>query len=239
MVERIAPNGKVKYPHTALFRVVKGRWVMKMLFFLTLVLSSISICCAFPPAEITLNGRATPFYGNTANSSQQTVIDIMRKAKLAEQMADVIQSGVRLRKDIIVGIESCGEPNAFFDPKRHAIVIYSEFIELTVKAMYADDRLSSTLSKPQLNTWMFGVIWSVYFHELAHAIISTNDVPITGREEDVADQFLIWYAVNYLNLKKRNYSALKRVKEYFQRRKAREHGIIVASAFAMKPGRSG
>jgi hypothetical protein len=40
----------------------------------------------------------------------------------------------------------------------------------------------------------------LFFHELAHAIIHTNNVPVTGREEDVAEQFAVWYAVNFVDL---------------------------------------
>jgi hypothetical protein len=36
-------------------------------------------------------------------------------------------------------------------------------------------------------------------HELAHALIDLRDLPITGREEDVADQFAVWQAVEGLD----------------------------------------
>lgn len=38
----------------------------------------------------------------------------------------------------------------------------------------------------------------MFFHEMGHAIIGINRVPITGREEDVADQFALYFASNFI-----------------------------------------
>lgn len=43
-----------------------------------------------------------------------------------------------------------------------------------------------------------GALWGIFFHELGHAIIGVNRVPITGREEDVADQFALYFASNFI-----------------------------------------
>ena len=39
---------------------------------------------------------------------------------------------------------------------------------------------------------MRGVTVSTFFHELGHALIDAWDLPITGREEDAADQLPTW-----------------------------------------------
>ncbi|NCY10198.1 MAG: hypothetical protein EBX38_07420, partial [Actinobacteria bacterium] len=38
----------------------------------------------------------------------------------------------------------------------------------------------------------------IYLHELAHALIDINQINITGREEDVADQFAVYFSMKYL-----------------------------------------
>ncbi|MDG0834739.1 DUF4344 domain-containing metallopeptidase [Roseateles saccharophilus] len=43
-----------------------------------------------------------------------------------------------------------------------------------------------------------GALWGIFFHELGHAIIGVNRVPITGREEDVADQFALYFSTHFI-----------------------------------------
>lgn len=55
-----------------------------------------------------------------------------------------------------------------------------------------------TLDRSGFGNLFDGVMWGIFFHELGHAVVDINRVPITGREEDVADQFAFYYAVNFI-----------------------------------------
>lgn len=154
-----------------------------------------------PTVELFWSGRVTPFYGDASGDRQENLLAIVRHEQMAERMA-AVAGAFRWRQNVGVGFESCGQPNAFFSPQRQAIVICTEFLELIVQEVRADQNLAAQFDTAHQSGWIRGVIWSVYFHELAHALININRVPITGREEDVADQFSLWYAVNYVNLAK-------------------------------------
>lgn len=154
-----------------------------------------------PTVELLWTGKAVPFYGDASNELQQNLLAVARHEQMAERMA-AVASGFRLRHNIGVGFASCGQPNAFFSPQNQAITVCTEFLELIVREAKSDQKLIAQFDARQQSAWIMGVIWGVYFHELAHALINVNRVPITGREEDVADQFSLWYAVNYVDLTK-------------------------------------
>ncbi|MBK4736788.1 DUF4344 domain-containing metallopeptidase [Noviherbaspirillum pedocola] len=172
-----------------------------LLLCLTLAVHAFAAAGAIPTVELLWTGKAVPFYGNASDEEQQKVMVAVRSDHMAERMAAIAQ-GFRLRSNIAVGFASCGQPNAAFIPQKQVLVICTEFLELILQEVKADQKLTSRLDKTQLVTWIRGVIWGVYFHELAHALIHVNGINVTGREEDVADQFSLWYAVNYVDLAK-------------------------------------
>ncbi|MDP1680655.1 MAG: DUF4344 domain-containing metallopeptidase, partial [Burkholderiales bacterium] len=114
------------------------------------------------------------------------------------RMAQVTTASVRLRQNLGVGFESCGKANAFFSPQRSAIVFCLEMIELMAAQAKADTEIAMKLDRIEFAKTIDGAIWGIFFHELGHAVIGVNRVPITGREEDVADQFAVYYAVNFI-----------------------------------------
>ncbi len=157
---------------------------------------------ALPLEQLLYKGMAIPFYGNADNAGQQQLLDAVRRSNLAERMASMTNSTMRLKNNIGVGFESCGTVNAFFSPQRRAVVICTEFVEMVVKLAANDKETMGKMSRDQFAKVIDGLFWGIYFHELAHALIATNSIPITGREEDVADQFAVWFALNFVDLGK-------------------------------------
>ncbi len=167
---------------------------------LVTLLFCLSSHAALPFEQLLYKGRAVPFYNDSNSPEQQKYIDGIRGSQLAERMASLVSGSLMMKSDIGVGFESCGQVNAFFNPQRHAIVICSEFIDMMAKTAFNDKELMMKLPREQFGKVINGLIWGIFFHELAHAIIHTNSVPVTGREEDVADQFAVWFAVNFVDL---------------------------------------
>jgi hypothetical protein len=60
------------------------------------------------------------------------------------------------------------------------------------------DQAVMNLDQAALGRLIDGALWGIFFHELGHAIININRVAITGREEDVADQFALYFATNFV-----------------------------------------
>lgn len=155
---------------------------------------------ALPLEQFLYKGTAVPFYGTASNVDQQHLLDAVKRSNLAERMASMTNTTMRLKNNIGVGFESCGAVNAFFSPKRRAVVICTEFVEMVVKLAANDKETMGKMTRDQFSKVIDGLFWGIYFHELAHALIATNSIPITGREEDVADQFAAWFALNFVDL---------------------------------------
>lgn len=164
---------------------------------------ALGTCSAWPqspplPLEHLLwSGRPIPFYGTPSSEESRQLLALVQSASLAERMASFTQGRIRLRYDIAVGFQDCGSPNAFY--KARAIVICTEFVKHVAGLMTERKEFFAQQSPQLLGQWLTSILWVVYLHELSHAIIDVNQVAITGREEDVADQFAIWAALNYIN----------------------------------------
>ncbi|MES2190174.1 MAG: DUF4344 domain-containing metallopeptidase [Pseudomonadota bacterium] len=155
---------------------------------------------ALPFEQLLYKGRAIPFYGTSQDATQQQLLDAVKRSNLSERMAGMTTAALHLKSDIGVGFESCGSVNAFYSRQRHAVVICSELIETIAKLAGADQEVMGKLPREQFAKVIDGLIWGIYFHELGHALIDTNRISTTGREEDVADQFAVWFALNYVDL---------------------------------------
>jgi Putative metallopeptidase len=157
---------------------------------------------ALPLEQLLFTGRAIPFYNAPTNLDHQPIAEAVRRSQLAERMATIVNSALRIRTNLGVGFESCGVVNAFFNPQRGSITICYEFIEMVAKTAAKDQDFMMKLPREQFAKVIDGLLWGVYFHELGHAVIHINRVPVTGREEDVADQFSLWIAANFVDLSK-------------------------------------
>jgi len=86
--------------------------------------------------------------------------------------------------EIHVVFQKCSGPDSYYDDHSHEIVICYELIDA-----YQDvfsRTLKSTTARDDATK---GATVSMFLHEVAHALIDGWDLPITGREEDAADQF--------------------------------------------------
>lgn len=162
-------------------------------------------CClpahaALPFEQLLYEGRALPFYQPPVSTDHGQIAEAVRGAQLAERMASIVNNALRLRTNLAVGFKTCRSVNAYYSPQESAIVICYEFLEMVAKTAAKDQDFMMKLPREQFSKIFDGLLWGVYFHELAHAIININRIPVTGREEDVADQFAVWFAVNFVDL---------------------------------------
>lgn len=88
----------------------------------------------------------------------------------------------------------CGTSNAYYSPIDTTIVFCRELQYLILD--------KTVVTRPQKNEEMpqdkeqilsfLGAQYFILFHEGAHALIHQYKIPISGREEDVADQLSVW-----------------------------------------------
>lgn len=113
----------------------------------------------------------------------------LRSSGRLEQVAGQVEKVGRLPKDVIVRVKSCKDGTQYYD--RRVDFCVQDFAEVRKEMKDAGER--------NLNETVLSDAEATLLHELAHALIDLRDLPITGREEDVADQFVVWQAVKGLD----------------------------------------
>ena len=99
-----------------------------------------------------------------------------------------------LPHNIPVSFEMCGVENAFYSPATSSITMCYE-----LAAHYIGELRNVNEDDDALSASVFGALHWVFLHELGHALIDVYDIPITGKEEDSADQFATHMALRQEN----------------------------------------
>ncbi len=122
-----------------------------------------------------------PRYDDATSPEAKTGRDIQEQADLLNHLSTSVNNTLKLPHDIQLVGKQCDTANAYWDPGDNSVVLCyeeaTEGLEIYTKAGDADPRAST----------VNGEI-ATFYHELGHMVISLYDLPITGREEDVADQ---------------------------------------------------
>lgn len=139
-----------------------------------------------PPRALPAYGRFVAVYQRAQSAA---LAPLAREAKTARWLDEVVSDlnhQYRLPRDIDVNTAECGDSNAFFDPATHSITLCYELIaELQQQAATTDWPAS------ERDDYVSGVLSFVLLHELGHALVNELALPVTGREEDVADQLAV------------------------------------------------
>ena len=102
-----------------------------------------------------------------------------------------LKERIKLPFEMQVVFKECGGPDSFYDEDTHHITICNELIDgyyvlfsRTLKERAAREEATK------------GVTVAMFLHEVAHALIDGWKLPITGRDEDAADQFSTLLLIN-------------------------------------------
>ena len=101
-----------------------------------------------------------------------------------EAIGDAVSDKLILPRDITLSIEECGFPNAFYFSESSQVRMCYELLFLFVQ-----DFRTAGFEEEEAITQALYAFSFVSLHELGHAVIHDLNLPILGREEDVADQF--------------------------------------------------
>jgi hypothetical protein len=118
-------------------------------------------------------------HSRTKGSLLRAESDSLVKAITAE-----LNDTISLPFDIEVSLENCGDADVFYDDESHNVVMCYEWIS-TMERIISRQLPGKVKARETLKTLVAGVI----LHESAHALIHILNLPVTGREEDDADQF--------------------------------------------------
>jgi hypothetical protein len=107
-----------------------------------------------------------------------------RNLALLTSLIAELNGQLDLPQDIDVSLGRCGGADAYYDEADPSITICDELIDEISRLAMRSFR-ARAIAKEVTDR----VIESIFLHELSHALIDVLKLPITGREEDAADQF--------------------------------------------------
>lgn len=120
------------------------------------------------------------------SSSNSEINGALREKKILENVVLSFQNIYTL-PNVKLKTDACGQSNAFYDPNTRTITLCLELVDLTQRKAALVSR-----SKQEQARLVGGSILLVLAHEFAHAMVHAYHLPITGREEDFADQLSLY-----------------------------------------------
>ncbi len=149
--------------------------------FVIVILMTINITSTQAQTVTVDNGDFKIIYGPNPNSPYTiTNAEWLQNTHLIDDEVKWLNENFNLPYDVIIYAQECGAENAYYYPLEKKIVICYELIDDL-------DRIQYTYNLDMFFTQ--DVTYFILYHEIAHAILDIYDLPFSGNEETVADQF--------------------------------------------------
>ncbi|KAB1072334.1 DUF4344 domain-containing metallopeptidase [Methylobacterium planeticum] len=156
---------------------------------LTLLLASLSVLltCEDVAARRTTHPGRRPIsvhYDAPKDQALREISVTMRERHVLERVAAILDL-VRLPRRLTYRLSECsGEPNAWYDPRTHAVTVCYELIGSILRLAPATTSPAGVTRDDAVR----GPVLQILFHESSHALFDLLRIPVLGREEDGADQ---------------------------------------------------
>lgn len=111
------------------------------------------------------------------------------EAHVLEQLVLGVNQLVEVRRSVPITMGRCGRANAYYDPQASSIRLCDEMVLLL-------DRLfAPAVPREQARQAVVYATAFTVLHEVGHALVDQLELPVTGAEEDVVDQFATFLLV--------------------------------------------
>jgi len=159
-----------------------------MRFGLAVTAALLAACAVSPPiaesGDVRIEYRKVPH-------KLASVQDALHASGRLEEVAKQFEKVAGLTEDVDVLVRSCKDGTQYLVDENRVDFCVQDLVEIRKEMKDAGEKdLMATVLSDAAATLL---------HELAHAVIDVRNLPITGREEDVADQFAVWQAVEGLD----------------------------------------
>jgi hypothetical protein len=129
-------------------------------------------------------------YEETAVEGMQDVRNMFQRDGVFQEIFDEVSAQIALPRDVAITFRDCGEPSAFWSSDDKTVTMCYELISLyNTSYEQIETAEQGFLQQASVEQVLTGTTLFVMLHELGHGLIDLFDLPITGKEEDAADQF--------------------------------------------------
>jgi hypothetical protein len=139
-----------------------------------------------PPPSGGQSGKWIPAYLETTNTSWRSIGNRVKQQGVLEEVSDALNNRFQMPKNIPIKLTECDEVNAFYSPGEGSISFCYEMLAYLANAFVRDGVWTQEQQEDVL-----GAVRFILMHEIGHALVDLLDLPVTGREEDVADQLAV------------------------------------------------
>lgn len=136
-------------------------------------------------------GDFVPRYLPPTNPDFAEVERIFREARILEEIAGDLNRNFSLPHDVPIDFMECGEANAFYDPSAKQIHMCYEFV-----ALIAQLNVQYGASREEAGQGIKGALYFTFYHEIGHALVDVLDLPVTGQQEELADELSAFVLTN-------------------------------------------
>jgi len=126
---------------------------------------------------------------NSPYVEEDSAIAFLKNSNLLEREINFLNENFRLPYDVEVLAQECGEANAWYDFEIKQIVICYELIDMDYENYIYFHNEDLDYAYETVDPYIYDNLDWTFFHEVGHALIDVYQLPITGLEENVADQF--------------------------------------------------
>jgi hypothetical protein len=141
--------------------------------------------------------RFTVDFAQTQNSELALIKNMLQRSGVFTDVLDELSDQIALPEDVPVLFQECGNARAYWSRNDHNVTMCYE-----LAAQFFDDYSTLDNNFAPIFPWAdhhqvtIGSTLFVLLHEIGHGMVTLFDLPITGREEDVVDQFAIFILTN-------------------------------------------
>jgi hypothetical protein len=160
------------------------------------VAAIVGILLCAPFVQAAAQSFRIAYQDNPRDPVLRQMLEGARNNRMLEGFAEALSRGMQLNQPIVLGLGECGRANAFYRPDRRMVVMCLELFPDMLTRL--DREYGSRISNDQRSSLLAGALAFVFLHEIGHALIHVQNLPVLGREEDAADQISTFLLINEL-----------------------------------------
>lgn len=152
-------------------------------------------------------GKMIVTYDDATSPDAQNGKRLLQDNKVLEDLAADVNQSLKLPEDIPLHGSQCDQANAFWSPSQKTITICYEDADLGQKIFTKagdKDPVASAIGSED----------ATFYHETGHMAITLYNLPITGKEEDAADQLAAYILLTPGDNGKVDSESVKAVKDF-------------------------
>jgi len=128
---------------------------------------------------------------NVESREMRELAQMLAQERFLEDIAIELDKALVVKPKLTLRLVECDEANAYYDEDTRTIDLCLELLT-DLRESFA----AAYESEDEVDDAVAGAFVFFLFHEVGHALIDVLELPITGREEDAADQLAAWVMID-------------------------------------------